>query len=105
MIRPNLNPWLTLLAAGAALCSAQSAEDLRLTVGKSVVLDYPTDVRQISTSSPDVVDYTAVTSREILVHGRGTGTATMVVWTKTGARTFYNVSVDLNTEPLKKLLL
>src|SRR5436305_14847438 len=93
-----------LVALGAGMCAAQSAEDLRLTVGKSVVIDYPSDIRQISTSNPEIVDASPVTTREILLHGKGLGTATMVVWSKTGQRTFYNVNVELNIEPLKKLL-
>ena len=36
----------------AALCAAtafgQGAEDLRLTIGKSIVIDYPSEIRQIS---------------------------------------------------------
>ncbi len=82
--------------------SAQSAEDLRLTVGKSVVIDYPSDIRQISTSNPDIVDASPVTTREILLHGKGLGIATMVVWSKTGQRTFYNVTVELNLDPLRQ---
>ncbi len=58
---------------GAATAFGQSAEDLRLTVGKSVVIDYPSDIRQISTSSPDIVDASPVTTREILLHGKGLG--------------------------------
>src|SRR5258705_5309344 len=95
----------------AALCSlgtgagfAQTAEDLRLTVGKSVVIDYPSDIRQISTSNPDIIDASPVTTREILLHGKGLGSATMVVWSKAGQRTFYNVTVDLNLDPLKRIL-
>lgn len=91
-----------LLAAIAG--SGQSAEDLRLTVGKSVVIDYPSDIRQISTSSPDIVDAAPVTTREILLHGKGLGNATLVVWSKTGERTFYNVTVELNLDPLRKIL-
>ena len=91
-----------LLAAAGG--SGQSAEDLRLTVGKSVVIDYPSDIRQISTSSPDIVDAAPVTTREILLHGKGLGNATLVVWSKTGERTFYNVTVDLNLDPLRKIL-
>ncbi len=90
------------LAAGLGF--AQSAEDLRLTVGKSVVIDYPSDVRQISTSNPEVVDASPVTTREILLSGKGLGSATMVVWSKTGQRTFYNVNVELNLDPLRRLL-
>ena len=89
---------------GAAAAFGQSAEDLRLTVGKSVVIDYPSDIRQISTSSPDIVDASPVTTREILLHGKGLGNATLVVWSKTGERTFYNVTVDLNLDSLRKIL-
>ncbi|MDP8989476.1 MAG: pilus assembly protein N-terminal domain-containing protein, partial [Acidobacteriota bacterium] len=88
----------------AATGSGQSAEDLRLTVGKSVVIDYPADIRQISTSSPDIVDASPVTTREILLHGKGLGNATLVVWSKSGERTFYNVTVELNLDPLRKIL-
>src|SRR5262249_14015990 len=69
-----------------------------------VVIDYPSDVRQISTSNPDIVDASPVTTREILLHGKGLGNATMVVWSKTGERTFYNVTVDLNLDSLRKIL-
>jgi pilus assembly protein CpaC len=96
----------TLLAAAftASPLAAQSAEDLRLTVGKSVVIDYPSDIRQISTSDPLVVDASPVTTREVLLNGKGLGTATMVVWNKEGQRTFYNISVDVNLDPLRRLL-
>jgi pilus assembly protein CpaC len=93
-----------LLASLPAALTAQSAEDLRLTVGKSVVIDYPSDIRQISTSNPDIVDASPVTTREILLHGKGLGAATMVVWSKTGQRTFYNVNVDLNLDSLRRSL-
>src|ERR1700676_2317927 len=89
---------------GAVTAFGQAAEDLRLTVGKSVVIDYPSDIRQISTSNPDIIDASPVTTREILVHGKGLGSATMIVWSKTGERTFYNVNVDLNMDPLRKML-
>ncbi|MEQ1947541.1 MAG: pilus assembly protein N-terminal domain-containing protein [Bryobacteraceae bacterium] len=84
--------------------AAQSAEDLRLTVGKSVVIDYPADIRQISTSNPEIIDASPISTREVLMHGKGLGNATMVVWTKSGDRMFYNVTVEMNTEPLRKIL-
>jgi pilus assembly protein CpaC len=93
---------LLALAAGPFL--AQSAEDLRITVGKSIVIDYPGDIRQISTSNPEVVDASPVTTREILMSGKGLGSATMVVWSKADQRMFYNVTVELNLEPLRRIL-
>jgi pilus assembly protein CpaC len=90
------------LAAGPFL--GQSAEDLRITVGKSIVIDYPADIRQISTSNPEIVDASPVTTREILMSGKGLGSATMVVWSKADQRMFYNVTVELNLEPLRRIL-
>jgi pilus assembly protein CpaC len=101
-LRGALGVLGVLLAAISG--SSQSAEDLRLTVGKSVVIDYPSDIRQISTSSPDIVDAAPVTTREILLHGKGLGNATLVVWSKTGERTFYNVTVELNLDSLRKVM-
>lgn len=84
--------------------AAQSAEELRLTAGKSVVIDYPSDIRQISTSNPDIIDASPISTREILIHGKGLGNATMVVWSRAGDRMFYNVTVEMNLESLRKIL-
>jgi pilus assembly protein CpaC len=100
--RSALLAALTMTAVSLVL--AQSAEELRMTVGKSVVIDYPSDIRQIDFSNPDVLDGSAVTTREIVLHGKGLGTTTMIVWSKSGQRTFYNVTVDTNVDPLKRLL-
>jgi len=104
MTRSSLISLFVPAALAAGLAMAQSAEDLRMTVGKSVVIDYPSDIRQISTSNPDIIDASPVTTREILLNGKGLGSATMVVWSKSGQRTFYNVTVDLNLDPLKRAL-
>ena len=93
-----------LLGLATGIGRTQSAEDLRITVGKSIVIDYPADIRQISTSNPEVVDASPVTTREILMSGKGLGSATMVVWSKADQRMFYNVTVELNLEPLRRIL-
>ncbi len=94
---------LAVLAAALTL-PAQSTEELRLTVGKSIVLDYPSDIRQISTSDPAVVDAIAITTREILLHAKSTGLATLIIWSKTGQRTIYSVVIEQNLDQLRRLL-
>ncbi len=91
---------VAILGAGAQ----SGPEELRLTVGKSIVIDYPADISRISTSNPDIVDASPVTTREILIHGKSFGTVTLVVWSKSGQRNFYNITVEQNLEPLRKLL-
>lgn len=83
---------------------AQNAEELRLTVNKSVVIEYPSDVAKIDTSNPDVVDVVLSTTREILVNAKGVGNATLIIWNRANQRTMYNVNVELNLDPLRQLL-
>src|SRR5271168_2906514 len=95
-----------LLALGAAhwLFAQGGPEEIRLTIGKSIVIDYPADIARISTSNPDVVDASPVTAREVLLQGKSLGTVTLVVWSKTGQRNFYNIDVEQNLEPLRQIL-
>ncbi len=97
---------LGLLALGATtwLFGQGGPEEIRLTIGKSIVIDYPADIARISTSNPDIVDASPVTGREVLVHGKAFGTVTLVVWSKAGQRNFYNITVEQNLEPLRLLL-
>lgn len=78
--------------------------DLRVTIGKSLVIDYPADIARISTSDPKIVDAVPATSREFLIHGKSHGVATVVVWAKSGLRTMYNLTVEHNVEPIRRLL-
>jgi pilus assembly protein CpaC len=94
-----------LLALGCLTLWGQGgAEEVRVTLGKSVVIDYPEDVARISTSNPEVVDYVPVSTREILLHARGVGIATLVVWAKSGQRNFYSVSVEQDLASVRKLI-
>jgi pilus assembly protein CpaC len=96
---------LAIFCAGAAPgLFAQGTQELKLTVGKSVVIDYPSDVGRISTSNPDIVDAVPITSREILINAKANGQSTLVVWSKTGERSFFAVTVDQNLEAIQKLL-
>lgn len=100
----NITRIGVLMVAAAAATAQTGPEELRLTVGRSVVLDYPADIARISTSNSEVVDASPVTTREILLHGKSYGSVTLVVWSKSGQRNFYNITVEQNLEPLKKLL-
>lgn len=101
----NIRHFCSAIVFWPVLLLAQSGvEELRMIVGKSIVLDYPTDVARISTSNPDIVDAVAVSTREIMLHGKSHGNSTVVIWAKTGQRSFYNVTVEHNLEPIRAIL-
>jgi len=104
--------WLPVLGlVFAAALSAQergpshlTVEEMRLGVGRSQVLDRPGDVSRISISNPEVADAVAVSSREILVNGKSAGLTSIVIWSKAGDRSLYNVTVERDLEPIRRLL-
>ena len=101
--------WMCLgLLAGSlgwpASPQSEVSEDLPLTVGKSIVIDYAADIGRISTSNPEVVDAVAVSTREVLLHAKAQGMSTIIVWSRGGKRTAYSIVVDQNLEPLRRLL-
>src|SRR5258708_6709202 len=91
-------------AAAPELLAESGNQELKLTVGKSVVIDYPSDIGRISTSNADIADAVPITSREILINAKANGQSTLVVWSKTGERSFFAVTVDMNLESIQKLL-
>ena len=100
---------LWALAAGAAVAakggeSPDAPEPMKLSIGRSVILDRASDVARISISNPDVVDAVAVTTREILVNAKSAGLSTLVIWSKAGARSMYAVTVDRDLDPVRRLL-
>lgn len=90
-----------VLAAGAALPPVQ---EISLSLGGSAVIDYPADIERISTSNPEVVDAVAVSRREVLLQAKSHGVSTIVIWAKSGERSFYRTTVALNLEPMRKLI-
>jgi pilus assembly protein CpaC len=97
--------WLCLGFLLSRLGAAPApGQEMRLTAGGSIVIDYATDVGRISTSNADVVDAVAVSTREVLLHAKAPGTSTVIVWPKQGARTVYSILVEQNLEPARRLL-
>jgi pilus assembly protein CpaC len=108
MRQRSLPVWVLLLAAAFAAARTDAAvaafEELNLTLGTGIVIDSPETITRVSTSAPEVVDAVTASSREVLFHAKGLGKATLVVWSKSGQRKTYNVTVELNLEPMRKLL-
>ena len=98
---PGLVAFWLLAGAAAGAQPVSKAEELQLAVGRSLVLDYPADIARISTSNPEVVDAVAVSLREVLLNAKSQGLATVVIWPKSGPRSIYVITVELNLEPCR----
>jgi len=77
--------------------SQDSANDLSVTVGKSVVLDLARPITRIVVGLGDYAEASAVSPTQVLVNGKLAGETTLILWDTGGGRQFFNVTVRPST--------
>jgi pilus assembly protein CpaC len=78
-------------AAGPAY--QDSANDLSVSVGKTVLVDTAQPIARVSVGIGDVAMATAVSPTELMINGRTPGETSLIIWDIHGGRQFYNISV------------
>jgi pilus assembly protein CpaC len=81
--RPNYN--------GAVV--QDTANDLFVAVGKSVLVDSDHPIQRVSVGSSELAEATAVSPSEVLVNGKAPGETSLIVWQEGGGRLFFNLKV------------
>src|SRR6185436_2382866 len=84
--RKMLVAAILLAASLAAQTPGGPPNEIHMLVGRSVVLEPPSDIVRISVATPEVLDAVAVTTREVLLQGKSSGTTSVIVWSKGGDR-------------------
>lgn len=74
-----------------------AANDLVLTVGRSVLVDSARPVERVAIGSSDIAEAAAVSPAEVMINGKAPGETTLIVWQQGGSRQFFNVKVHANT--------
>lgn len=88
-----------------AICYGQTlTKPLEMLNGGSMAIDCPNEIARLAISNPEVVDAVVLNGRELLLQAKGQGTATVILWTKSGERIYYKASVNADLEPLRRLL-
>jgi pilus assembly protein CpaC len=90
--------WASLVAVAPPAAGAKDGNQLNLvvTVGKSIVLDTPADLRRIAVANGDFAEAMAVNPREVLINGKAPGDTSVILWQQDGARAMYNLTVRQN---------
>src|SRR3974390_2794711 len=70
-----------------------SANDLSVGVGKSVLIDCAHPVERVAVGLGGFAEAMAVSPIEILVNGKTPGQTSLIIWEKGGNREFFNVTV------------
>ena len=90
-------------AAQEAVSSAvTSSGDINVALGNSHVVSHPVVIRRVSIANPAVADAVPVSSQEILVNGKASGTTTLLLWDNAGGRRMYQVHVSPDAATLQR---
>jgi pilus assembly protein CpaC len=73
---------------------------LRLTAGKSMLLQLPENAARLSVGNPDVADVMLINPREIYLLGKKTGQTNLLVWTAQGSTSLRDIAVGADTDTL-----
>lgn len=76
------------------------APPLRLTAGKSMLLQLPESAERLSVGNPEVADVMLINPREIYLLGKKSGHTNLLVWTAEGSTTLRDISVGSDTDSL-----
>jgi pilus assembly protein CpaC len=98
--------------AGLAIARPAPAQDvvsssvtpsgvIDLALGNSHVVSHPVVIRRVSIADPDVADAVPVSSQEIVVNGKASGTTTLLLWDNSGGRRMYQVHVSPDVTSLE----
>ena len=81
-----------------------AGDEIPLVVGKSVVMDHPDEIARIAITDPSIADAVPISTREILLNAKAPGVSTLIIWSKSGERNFFSISVTANLEQIQEHL-
>jgi pilus assembly protein CpaC len=84
-------------ASPASQTEAQGSAPLRVMVGKSLLINTPNArLKRVSVTDPAVAEVQVVTPNQILVHGRGAGEVTLLIWDELERSQSFDLRVDVD---------
>jgi pilus assembly protein CpaC len=89
---------------GYALPEIREAKEIRILVGKSVILKNPARVTRVSLANPAIADFVLISPHEIYITGRAVGNTNMTLWQDKAGYQVYELEVELDVSRLKQKL-
>ncbi len=81
---------------------ASDANAVRLTVGRSTLIDIGSPISRVSLTSADVADALVTSPNQLLVHGKVPGAISMFVWNRGGSVKRYEIFVQRDLATLNE---
>jgi pilus assembly protein CpaC len=88
----------------AAAASQDAANDLSVSVGKTVLVDTTWPIKRVALGTDEIAEVHGTSATEIIVRGKAPGETSLIVWDTHGGRQFFNLSVRPSTAALNDAL-
>ena len=96
----SLMSW-SLAVAAEPMQQTPAGDEIPLTIGRSVVLDHPDDIQRVAITNDAIADAVAISTREILINAKRPGLTSMILWSTSGERNFFTITVAMNVEQVQ----
>jgi pilus assembly protein CpaC len=77
----------------ASASSQDSANELSVAVGKTVLVDCALPIMRVAIGQGDIAEVRATSPTEVMVEGKAPGETSLIIWDTRGGRQFFNVTV------------
>lgn len=77
-------------------------QKLYAVVGKSQILNFDLPIKRISLADPTLADIVILTSKQLMVNGKKSGTTSLIFWNNDKAPVFYNLVVQKDVDEFLK---
>ena len=77
----------------ASISSQDSANELSVSVGKTVLVDCTWPITRVAIGQGDLAEVHATSPTEIMVAGKTVGETSLIIWDSHGGRQFFNITV------------
>jgi pilus assembly protein CpaC len=99
----TLFPFVLIVVA-LNLRAAEAPAPIQIPVGKSMVIDTPSDVERVAVAAADIVDAIAISRREVVLNAKAPGETRVLVWQRNGGeRLTFDVVVQPSATRLEAL--
>jgi pilus assembly protein CpaC len=82
----------------------QTARELILTAGKSLIVNSAANIERVAVGFGDVAEARAVGPKEVLLDAKAPGETSLIVWQEGGNKLFFDVIVRANTSAIRAKL-
>lgn len=90
-------PTVSSPPVAAEVAGQDSAEDLSVDVGRSILVDFTQPLVRQAVGMPDIAFSRGISPTEIMLVGKTPGQTSLTVWLKNGDRQFFSITVRRNT--------